>query len=209
MVYSNTNQILLNIIDSIIEANMTLYKTSEGLLLVDTQILKNNNNINILSNNDNIQTINQLQLAENDFKLQTLMKLHFRWNIQHCFVMKSIMSICQTLENHFFKLYDIDGNELIIYSTKGMIYIPHCINLTTIDTISNPKNCYSNIPITFPYNNVTKLACLHSNWIITDVDVELECDNKHQFVKLTTLNRIIRAAGKVITIEYETPNEIL
>ena len=46
-------------------------------------------------------------------------------------------------------------------------------------------------------------------WIITDVDVELECDNKHQLVKLTTLNRIIREAGKVITIEYETPNEIL
>ena len=151
---------------------MTLYKTSEGLLLVDTQILKNNNNINILSNNDNIQTINQLQLAENDFKLQTLMKLHFRWNIQHCFVMQSIMSICQTIENHFFKLYDIDGNELIIYSTKGMIYIPHCINLTTIDTIANPKNCYSNIPITFPYNSVTKLAFVHSNRIITDVDVE-------------------------------------
>ena len=88
---------------------MTLYKTSEGLL-VDTQILKNNNNINILNNNDNIQTINQLHLAENDFKFQTLMKLHFRWNIRHSFVMKSIMSFCQTLENHFFKLYDIDGN---------------------------------------------------------------------------------------------------
>jgi hypothetical protein len=124
---------------------MSIYKTSKGLLLVDTLILKNNSNINIQNNNDNIQEINQLQLAENDFRLQTLMKLHFRWTIQHCYVMKSLLSICQTLEHHFFKLNDTDGNELIIYSAQGMLYIPYCINVTTIDTINNPIHCFSNI----------------------------------------------------------------
>jgi hypothetical protein len=119
---------------------MSIYKTSKGLFLVDTLILKNNSNINIQNNNDNIQEINKLQLAENDFRLQTLMKLHFRWNSQHCYVMKSLLSNCQT-----FKLNDIDGNELIIYSAQGMLHIPYCINVTTIDTIYNPIHCFSNI----------------------------------------------------------------
>ncbi len=158
VIYSDKNQILLNIIDTTVESNISIYKTSEGLFLVDTLILKSNSNINIQNNKENIQAINQLQLAENDFRLQTLMKLHFRWNIQHCYVMKSLLSICQTLEHHFFKLNDIDGNELIIYSAQGMLYIPHCINVTTIDTINNPIHSYSNIPISFAYNNVTKLA---------------------------------------------------
>ena len=64
---------------------MTIYKTSEGLFLVETLILKNNKNIILQNNKENIQTINQLQLAENDFRLQSLMKLHIRWNIQHCY----------------------------------------------------------------------------------------------------------------------------
>jgi hypothetical protein len=209
VIYSDKNQILLNIIDTTVESNISIYKTSEGLFLVDTLILKSNSNINLQNNKDNIQAINQLQLAENDFRLQTLMKLHFRWNIQHCYVMKSLLSICQTLEHHFFKLNDIDGNELIIYSAQGMLYIPHCINVTTIDTINNPIHCYSNIPISFAYNNVTKLAFLHSNRIISDIDTELECENKKQFVKLTTLIRIIKVIGKIVSIEYETENEVL
>jgi hypothetical protein len=45
--------------------------------------------INIQNIKDNIQAINQLQLAENDFRLQILMKLHFSWNIQHFYFMKS------------------------------------------------------------------------------------------------------------------------
>jgi hypothetical protein len=84
---------------------MSIYKTSKGLLLVYTLILKNNSNISIQNNNGNIQEINQLQLAENDFRLQTLIKLHFRWTIQHCYVMKSLLLICQTLE-HLFQIKD-------------------------------------------------------------------------------------------------------
>jgi hypothetical protein len=95
VIYSDKNQILLNIIDTTVESNISIYKTSEGLFLVDTLILKSNSNINIQNNKDNIQAINQLQLAENDFRLQTLMKLHFRWNIQHCYVMKSLLYSAQ------------------------------------------------------------------------------------------------------------------
>ena len=188
---------------------MTIYKTSEGLFLVETLILKNNKNIILQNNKENIQTINQLQLAENDFRLQSLMKLHIRWNIQHCYAMKSLLSICQSLEHHFFKLNDIDGNELIVYSIQGMLYIPHCINITTIDTINNPVHCYTNIQISFAYNNVTKLAFLHSNRIISDFVTEQQCEIKRQLIKLTSLNRIKKAIGKTISIEYETENEVL
>jgi hypothetical protein len=83
---------------------------------------------------------------------------------------EKLLSICQTLEHHFFKLNDIEGNELIIYSAQGMLYIPHCINVT-IDTFNNT--------ISFASNNVTKLAFLHSNRIISDIDTELEYENKN------------------------------
>ena len=99
---------------------MTTHQTSEGLILIFTDIYyKNKLSSNIEKNKDNTQAILQLNLAENDFRLRTLMKLHFRWNLQHCYVMKSLLSKFQGLDHQFIKLNDIDGNELIVYSSKG------------------------------------------------------------------------------------------
>ena len=96
-------------------------------------------------NGDNQQVMVQLQLAENDFKLRTLLKIHYRWNLQHCYVMKSILLLNQNFQNHFTKINDIDGNELILYFTQGMVFIPHCITINNIEILNNPKNCYNNI----------------------------------------------------------------
>ena len=160
---------------------MTTHQTSEGLILIFTDIYyKNKLSSNIEKNKDNTQAIVQLKLAENDFRLRTLMKLHFRWNLQHCYVMKSLLSKFQGLDHQFIKLNDIDGNELILYSSKGMIYIPHCIIINTIDPLTDPIHCYNNIPISFQYQNISKLAFLQSSRNISDIDNEIACENKRQ-----------------------------
>ena len=208
VIYSEKQQLLLNIVDTTIESNMTIFQTSEGLIAIFTDSFNINKvRLNIKNNIDNSQAIVQLQLAENDYHLRSSMKLHFRWNLQHCYSMKSFLSIFQNFDNRYIKINDIDNNELILYASQGMIYIPHCIIVKTIDTINNPLNCYSNIPISFKYQNVTKLAFLHSTRIISDVDYEMDCKTKRQIVRLQSLNRLLKAVGKTITIEYETINK--
>ena len=72
-------------VDTTIESNMTIFHTSEGLVAIFTDSFNINKiNLNINNNIDNSQAIVQLQLAENDYHLRSTMKLHFRWNLQHC-----------------------------------------------------------------------------------------------------------------------------
>ena len=57
------------------------------------------------------------------------------------------------------------------------IYIPHCIIINTIDTLTDPIHCYNNIPISFQYQNISKLAFLQSSRNISDIDNEIACEN--------------------------------
>jgi len=84
--------------------------------------------------------------------------------------------IQQTMINSFrshidtYHMIQIQGNQLIIYSTCQNIYIPTCQPIKEIKLIEETQNCYNDQPIKFTFNNQTRFGYLtefnHQRYII-------------------------------------------
>ena len=74
--------------------------------------------------------------------------------------------IQQTMINSFrshidtYHMIQIQGNQLIIYSTGQNIYIPTCQPIIEITLIDQTQNCYNDQPIRFTFNNRTRVRYL-------------------------------------------------
>jgi hypothetical protein len=142
LVYSVAHQLLLNKLPQFTEADTIIFPTTEGLYLILTTDYSRLEMFHVQwdfqRNKQNFDTITKIALADSDYNKWILVRFSVQQNLKQCFKSQALLYIFK-LQNHKFMLMnDFDGNELVLYTMNGIIYIPHCINNTTIQTIDNP-----------------------------------------------------------------------
>jgi hypothetical protein len=81
LVYSELNQLLLNLQITIWENEIKIFTTSEGLYVMDTKIFNDNTDrLNIKINTVNQNAIQQLTLSDIDYKTHLLLRFQLRFN---------------------------------------------------------------------------------------------------------------------------------
>ena len=200
LIYSEFNQLLLNLQSTIYENEVKLFTTSEGLFVMETQSFKDNQKrLNIKINDDNPKTIQQLALSDIDYKTHILLRFQLRFNRANCHFMQTILQIYKLFDNQFFTIFNIDGTKLVLYSMNQEIFIPHCIHVNEIQTIVT-EDCYQHVPIQFKYNDILKLAFLDGNRIISDNAIIKPCQYNLQKIYLEDSKRLLEIVGNQITL---------
>jgi len=186
--------------------NIHVYNTAEGFqLTTDSKALQ------LESANSNIKIIDGLLLAEIDFNkrqiIELIVNIFQSSNSKLCQLFKSIANIYSKIDDEYFKINDFNGNEAILYSDQGLIYVPQCLNINQIEIINETKNCFKDIPIKTQIKNRTIIAFLTQDKIIRLFSKEQSCNNNKLTIHLNN-KTIVKENNKVIIKNEEIHDKI-
>jgi hypothetical protein len=128
IIFNETLQLLLKIDSKITLCSQQMYTTTEGLYIVEnyqnksTLIQTLNFNPRKLTE---LNTINDLIIADSDFKTREILLIDKLINQNMCKIQQTMIN---SFRSHIdtYHIIQIQGNQLIIYSTGQNIYIPTC-----------------------------------------------------------------------------------
>ena len=173
--------------------------TAEGFFLSqDKQVTK------LKKNGKDLKVIDELLLTEIDYNqmslLQLVTNLFALTNTKMCQLYKSFVNLYTKIDDEFFTFSDFTGNEAILYSNEGQIFLPNCVVHTAINLIPETKECYRDIPIKLEINNATINAFLTKEKIIRTTSKLVPCSNNLKNVHLPQSKRIISMKENRTTI---------
>ena len=171
---------------------ITIYTTSEGLYL--TKFIKNYNGFTLKKSNTQLST-NQylLESDEDENKIRTS-KMYKELNIRNCYLLVNLLQIYKkTLYDKFFKIQDISGNELVIYSVQNKLFIPQCVDIGEIEIQETHKDCFTDLPIIWFNNGTNHTGFLTNDKIITRNSLKISCDNSqfNTYIEVENKSRAI------------------
>jgi hypothetical protein len=170
--------------------SINVLSTAEGFYLSqDKQVLK------LDKAGEDLKIIDELLLSEIDYNqmslLQLVTNLFAITNVKMCQLYKSFVNLYSKLDDEFFTFSDFTGNEAILYSNEGQIFLPTCITINHISLVPETSKCYRDIPITLELNNQTITAFLTKEKIIRVMSKLVPCVNNHVNIHLPKTKRII------------------
>jgi hypothetical protein len=211
IIFNETLQLLLKIDSKITLCSQQMYTTTEGLYIVEeyqnksTLIQTLNFNPRKLTE---LNTINDLIIADSDFKTREILLIDKLINQNMCKIQQTMIN---SFRSHIdtYHMIQIQGNQLIIYSTGQNIYIPTCQPIKEIKLIEQTQNCYNDQPIKFTFNNQTRVGYLTSNLIIKDTSYIKLCNLINDLIILPNSNRIIKRQNNKINVITQTNENII
>lgn len=81
---------------------------------------------------------------------------------QVCATFKSMMGILKLIDNKFLKITNNKGEEGVVYSKDGMIYLPECTEIISFN-FKTTNECFKELPVIFKFNNENKIGFMNSN----------------------------------------------
>ena len=201
-VFSDSSRMLLKVTGFIKECSMKLYTTTEGLFIIgenytSMESLK-------LGNNKEIQTINEIILTDQDYAVHQLLELHKQWIVRSCIQLKNILRLLTYHTHEYFVITDADDKDAIIYSNGKNLYLPICEPIHIVDVISPTKFCYTALPVTFFWRNITKQAFLNHKLILTDSSSFINCNTSIDAIVLPKTKRILYRTQNKISLEKQS-----
>ena len=189
----------------------TLFTTTEGLFIFDPRKYNSSLIQNLKSNHlevKELDAVNQLILTDEDFQTRQLLIVNKLININVCKIQQSMI---RSLAKHVDEYHIINNQDeyTILYSNGKNVFIPSCIVIPSITLIENTINCYSDLPIEFSYNNITKYGYLTPDLIIKDTSTLKCCNSTNDFINLPKSNRIIQRIKNILTIQMQNNENIL
>jgi len=177
--------------------NITVFNTAEGFqLTTDSRVF----NLERISNE--LKVIDNLLLTEIDFnkkqQLELIINIYQSSNTKLCQLYKSILHLYSKIDDEYFIFSDFNGNDAVIYSDDGQIYIPQCQLVNEIRIINSTNHCYKDIPIQIEYINKTLNAFLTKEKIIRLISKTVNCKDNKQHIYFNNKQSIIREANTVI-----------
>jgi len=170
-------------------------KTAEGFFLSrDTRLS------NLKKASNDIKIIDGLILSEMDYQTQNLINLVTKMfqitNQKICEMYKTFVNLYSKLDDEFFTFYNFAGEEAILWSDQGKIFVPSCINTEEIDVIEETEKCYKDFPVKIKVNNKTVNAFLTNEKIIKVTSKICSCKNNYQTIHLYNSHRLLVKNGK-------------
>ena len=151
--------------------------------------------------------------GESDYEKLKQAKLYRELNIRNCYALINTLHIARlTLIDKHFKVKDIYGNEVILYSTGQQIYVPKCEEINQIEVINNSALCFQDIPIIWSKNNKNFTGFLNNQKIIYQHSLKVSCGHTiyHTFIEIENRTKAIVRNAKNIKIikNVKTKQEI-
>ena len=176
--------------------NITVYNTAEGF-----QLTTDPRAFNLQRINNDLKIIDNLLLTEIDFnkkqQLELIINIYQSSNTKLCQLYKSIIHLYTKIDDEYFVFSDFNGNDAVIYSDDGQIFIPQCQLINEIKVINSTNNCYKDIPIQIEFNNNTLNVFLTKEKIIRMISKTVNCKDNRQHIYFNNKESIIREANTV------------
>ena len=135
-----------------------------------------------------------MNLMTNIFKLT---------NTKICQLYKTFSNLYSKLDDEFFTFNDFNGNEAVLYSDQGRIFVPSCVAVEEIDVVEKTNACYRDFPVKIRIGNRTVNAFMTNEKIIKVTSKKASCKNNYQNVHLTNTHRMLVKMGNLTTLEYD------
>ena len=197
-IYSIKYKYLFQILNSVEEDGLDLYKTTEGLYLFiidrnlsESMFRERYYHYSIRVNLQHDRGLYELQRSENDFEFLSLeneiTKKFYEEFVKDCTNQLNHLSLLAKLENRFHNIYDTKGNLVVLYSKLGMLFIPNCVTYTQI-TLTEKPDCFKFSPVFVEDDrNRTFSLFLTTDGFLVDFSPKVECStvNTRQMVNST------------------------
>jgi hypothetical protein len=181
---------------------MTVFQTRQGLL-VTTDVRAQKLPKAVYSNS----LLEQLNLADGDYNdymyFEKDTENHRKIMQIHCEHAKIMHQLHALQDNTFLRLKDLDNNEVVIFSQKGLLYVPKCYSIPAISVLMNLTKCYKDLPIRV--GNTT--GFLKEGQIITSDSEIINCAEQNKKVNIGD-KIVIHTVGNQVDILPITPRQV-
>lgn len=193
-IYSTFDNLLFQTAGNFVQCNITIWQTTQGLYLTQDVRAKS-----FYAENKDIRTIDDLILADNDFKANKLYKTIWNQNaitnVKLCYLFMNLLRLSHTEEDELFQVFDFQGNEMVLYNHQGTFYIPQCVKIEKINVTANTNQCFQHIPITFRYAARKINGFLTHDRLIRTTSKIVNCKAANLKVHLYNKSRILKKVG--------------
>lgn len=230
-IYSNKSKMIFQFLDdSQCVQGFTFRKTTVGLYLYMIDPNQSNARENItkllvllgrakLQSNDNLISLIEEEMAENDFKQK---------NLQRSLELAAVNELsiaCSLFQNHlrllasvapsrsFHRLTNMLGDDVIVFAHFNQLFIPRCISISliTIDleasVENNEEKCYLDLPVRASLNGGSEqLLFLTKENFLIDWTERVQCNLVNSRHWLNTTHFILRQGNMV---SLSSPADIL
>ena len=182
------------------ECNLLFFETGEGLYIL---FKKQNQKLSCVARNiTESKAITEILLAESDYTTYRSFRELTELNYQICLHYMSMVNMFRLFDDRYLRLPDLRGNNAILYTKSGSIFIPQCTKIDKIIVHENNKFCYRDTPISFTHQNQTVNAFLTTEGIIRKTSKIIECNGDTQIILLkNTPNYFIKRIDKITSKE--------
>jgi hypothetical protein len=157
---------------------------------------------------DDIKVIDNLILAEMDYHsinlFQAITMLTRQTNEKICQVYKTFINMYKKMDNEFFILNDLNGNEAVLYTDQGQIFVPNCIQISKIEIIEKTERCYEDFPALIKINNQSIAVFLTNDLTLKQTGTLRSCENNKHNLHLPRLRKILSKIGQNSFLEIES-----
>ena len=178
------------------------WKTNNGFYLT-----KDNYALKLKEAPNEIKIIDTLMLSEFDFKTANLMTaiatITRQTNEKICQVYKTFVSMFKKMDDEFFIFNDFNGNEAVLYSDRGQIFVPNCVEVNRVVVVEKTDKCYTDFPSIITLNNQTITVFLTNDLILRQTGKLINCNNHFHDMYLPKINKILAKKGKNTFLEDE------
>ena len=150
-----------------------------------------------------------MQLADKDLYDRQIYQAVNDVSKQICILLITVMQTFTKFEETFFKVLDLRGNDAIVYSQHGTLYIPNCINISTFYVYKNISVCLEDIPVYFFLNSIQRQAYL-TEYCVTGYCGQhrvIHCRVTDRFIQLKDMNIVVERKNMVLSLSNK--NELL
>ena len=174
-----------------------MIKTTEGLYLAPPI-----NEIKKLEKFDDFKDTKgayDMLLADADYKMLETMEDDKYLLYKECTTFVSMLKLFAFNDNQFLRTQDYQGKDIILYTSGGMIYLPHCVKITNV-TVFKLEQCYEDLPVKFIYKNREIFGFVTTNRILRISSIPKPCKSSHIYIPLPYLNKTIVAYNQDLGI---------
>lgn len=99
----------------------------------------------------------------------------------------------------FFKLKDFDGNEFIFFAKNGLIQIPDCSYIQSIEVHNDIKECTNELPVFYMHDKIKKIGYLTAQNVLTNFSTAADCNSSRYFFFKN--GQMVELYGKNVTFK--------
>ena len=150
--------------------------------------------------------LEDLTLADIDFNEYQSMIRGMHQKINDCNIFMTTVHTLKLFNNRFSRIFDEDGDELILYSMSGNLLIPTCVKVNRIEFPSQTSNCYKDLPVEFEINHKAVTGFLTQDKIIVKYSEQIKnCHEVSNTYYLSSANKVIRHVGNQAWLKLDQP----